>query len=111
MLQRIPFHPERILALCALLCVMSHSQSSYRVLVGYNQSAVNLNSDILATIELALEETRQAYLNSNIHVGLELAGAFFTSYTESGDIHVDWTRLQNPADGHMDELHTLRNRY
>lgn len=108
---RLSIHPIRILALCGLLCAMAHAQARYRVLVGYNQSAVNLNADILATIELAIEETNQAYINSNINVAVELAGAFFIPYTETGSIFTDQASLQNPTDGHMDILHTLRDRY
>lgn len=64
-----------------------------------------------ATIYLAVEETNQAYINSGINQRLRLAHFEEVSYTESGNIDTDVTRLQNPSDGYMDGVHTLRNTY
>jgi hypothetical protein len=60
-------------------------------------------------INLAMTETNQSYLNSGIAQQVNLVHTAEVSYTETGDIGVDLTRLQNPSDGYMDNVHTLRD--
>jgi len=64
-----------------------------------------------ATIYLALYETNQSYVSSNINQRLRLAHAEEVSYTESGVSTTDKTRLQNSSDTYMDNVHTLRNTF
>jgi len=64
-----------------------------------------------ATVYLALEETNQSYINSNINQRLRLAHMEEIAYTESGNSTTDKTRLQNPADGILDYVPTLRNTF
>ena len=66
---------------------------------------------MLATIYLALSEANQSYLNSNISQRLRLVHTEEVNYAESGNIQTDRDRLQNPSDGIMDNVPTLRNTY
>lgn len=88
--------------------------SDIDVLVAYTPDALTGagGADAMeATIYLAVEETNQSYINSGITQRLRLAHFEEVSYTESGDINTDVTRLQNPSDGYMDNVPTLRNTY
>ncbi len=64
-----------------------------------------------ALIILAVAETNQAYINSNMTTRVNLAGVYRTNYIESGDMLTDLTRLSTPNDGFMDEVHAVRNIY
>jgi len=63
------------------------------------------------TVYLAVAETNQSYLNSNINQRLRLAHVEEVSYTETGNSSTDLTRLQNGSDGFMDDVPTLRNTF
>jgi hypothetical protein len=60
------------------------SPVSISVIVAYTQSAKNSVADINATIQLAVAEANQAYVNSGIHIQLNLVGTFLFSYSEAG---------------------------
>ena len=66
--------------------------------------------EIATAIDLMVAETNMAYRNSaaNQRINLvaveELAG-----YTETQDLATDIGRLRNPSDGHMDEVHDIRD--
>jgi hypothetical protein len=62
-------------------------------------------------IDLAVAEANDAYANSLIPVTLNLVFRGEVTYTESGNVATDLTRLQNPGDGHMDAVHAWRNQY
>jgi hypothetical protein len=66
---------------------------------------------IEATVYLALYETNQSYVNSNVNQRLRLAHMEEVSYTESGVSSTDKAHLQNSSDGVLDNVHTLRNTY
>ena len=55
-------------------------------------------------------ETNQAYAASGVRQRLALAHRSEVAYTESGDSGVDLRRLSDPSDGHMDEVHAVRDR-
>jgi hypothetical protein len=69
------------------------------------------NDAMQGTIYLALAETNQSYLNSNINQRLRLAHFEEVSYTETGAFATDLARLQNGSDGFMDNVQTLRNTF
>ena len=54
------------------------------VLVAYTASAKSSVSDIDATIELAVAEANQSYVNSEINIKLNLVDSFQITYTETG---------------------------
>lgn len=54
------------------------------VLVAYTPSARGAVADIDATIQLAVAETNQSYVNSGINIRLNLVDSFQITYTEAG---------------------------
>jgi hypothetical protein len=66
---------------------------------------------IEAEMFLALEETNQSYINSNINQRLRLVHIEEINYAETGNTTTDRDRLQAPADGFLDNIHTLRNTF
>jgi len=81
-----------------------------RVLVLYTPAAQSSVSNIKNTIFLAIDETNQSFMNSNINYRVELAYAGLTDYTETNST-TDKNRFRNNNDGYMDEVHSLRNKY
>ena len=81
------------------------------VLVVYTPAAAAASANILAEIDLAVQETNDSYANSGITQRLRLVHAAQVTYAQSGDISTDLSRLRNAADGYMDEVHALRNTY
>ena len=63
-----------------------------------------------AEIDLRIAETNEAYAASGVRHRLELVARSEVPYIESGDPRVDFNRLVSPRDGHMDEVHALRER-
>jgi peptidyl-Asp metalloendopeptidase len=64
-----------------------------------------------ALIMLAVAETNQGYINSNMATRVNLVGVYRTNYIESGDMLTDLTRLRTTNDGFMDDIHGVRNFY
>lgn len=64
-----------------------------------------------ATVFLAVAETNQSYINSNINQRVRLAHVEEVSYTETGNSETDLNALQNAADGILDNVPTLRNTF
>ncbi len=62
-----------------------------------------------ALVNLAIAETNQAYLNSGAIQRVRLAGTAELAYTESGDMSNDLNRLRQASDGHLDQVHALRD--
>ena len=63
---------------------------------------------IEAEIDLWITETNQAYAASGVDLRLALVDRSEVAYTETGSRDVD--RLSDPSDGHLDEVHALRDR-
>ena len=63
-----------------------------------------------ARIDLRIAGTNQALAESNANVRVALAGRSEVNYTETGSGSLDLGRLADPSDGHMDEVHALRDR-
>ena len=81
------------------------------VLVVYTAAAAAASSDIMAEIQLAVDETNQSYANSGIIQRVRLVHAAQVNYTETGKSDRDLARLQNPNGGHLDEVHSMRDAY
>ena len=62
-------------------------------------------------VSVAVEKLQLALDNSDTKTSVELVHAAEIQYRESGNSSRDLRRLQNPKDGHMDEVHEWRNRY
>ena len=81
------------------------------VLVTYTASARSEAGNIDALIQLAFDETKRIYANSQIKPRLRLVHRYLTSYQESGNMKTDLARLRSPNDGYIDEVHVRRNLY
>jgi peptidyl-Asp metalloendopeptidase len=81
------------------------------VLVVYTATAAAASSDIMAEIQLAVDETNQSYSNSGINQKVRLVHAAQVDYTETGKSTEDLARLQNPNNGYLDDVHSMRNTY
>ena len=57
-----------------------------------------------AVITLAIEETNQAYLNSDAPVELRLVGTIETSHHDTGDMNDELVKLTVPGDGDLDDV-------
>ena len=62
-----------------------------------------------AAIELMIAEANQAYATSGVHQRLALVSLSEVPYTETSG-NQDLERIRDPSDGHLDELHALRDR-
>ena len=51
------------------------------------------------------------YLNSGLDLRLRLVHQAQTTYSPSGVLDTDLKRIKETADGHMDEVHDLRDQY
>ena len=65
---------------------------------------------VAAVIDLMVAETNQAYAASGIHHRLRLVERSEVAYTETVNPKVDIVRLADPSDGHLDEVHAVRDR-
>ena len=74
------------------------------------REAAGAAAAIEAEIDLMIAETNQAYATSGVHQRLALVGRSEVPYTETSSSSVDIFHLIDPDDGHMDEVHALRDR-
>ena len=65
---------------------------------------------VAAAIDLMIAETNEAYAASGVRQRLALVARSEVEYTEGTDLDVDIARLRNPSDGHLDEVHAMRDR-
>lgn len=64
-----------------------------------------------AVVDLLVLETNIAFENSGIYTSIRLVYRGETDYVESHDAVTEVTRLRQVADGHMDDVHVLRDQY
>ncbi len=83
---------------------------SIAVLVAYTPAAKTEAGNMGALIQLAIDETNQSYMNSNVTTRIALVHSYETTYVES-DVFTDLSRIRTPGDGFMDEVHSLRDQY
>ena len=65
---------------------------------------------IEAVTDLWIAEANQGFKASGVDHHLALVSRSGVAYNETGNSQVDISRLANPSDGHMDEVHALRDR-
>ena len=85
--------------------------STIDVLVVYTAAAASGSSNIMAEIQLGIDETNQSYADSGITQRVRLVHAAQVNYTETGKGDTDLTRLKNKSDGYLDEVHSMRDTY
>ncbi|NUO76121.1 MAG: hypothetical protein HOQ32_08920 [Lysobacter sp.] len=79
------------------------------MVVATNQAVSAYGGNMQSLIQLAVAESNQGYVNSNVGINLVLASYTTTSYTESGNFSTDLARFRGTSDGYMDNIHTTRN--
>lgn len=84
------------------------------VLVAYTPAAQSAHGDIPALAQLAVDQTNNTYGNSQVTgLSLNLVGTLAVNYAESGTMTAnrltDLVRLQDPADGFIDQVHAARS--
>ena len=91
----------------------SDANDPVQMLVVYTPAAVNAvggTSAMQALIGVSIAETNQGYVNSGVAHRVALAGTAEVSYSENG---FNWEtalgRLAGTSDGHMDDVHALRD--
>jgi len=94
-----------------------------RVLFAYTPKAKLTTPDIIGYTVGEVMKTNLAYANSGVNVSLSIALIYETNYSESYTEEICWNdglaytkttdlcRFQDNDDGHMDEVHLLRNTY
>lgn len=81
----------------------------YRVMVHWTSSAASASGNISALVDLAVAETNQGYVNSDVAIDVVLAHKSQVTYTQSGSFSTDLSRYRGTSDGYMDSIHTTRN--
>ena len=74
------------------------------------RAAAGGRAAIEASIDLSIAETNQALAVSGVRHRLRLVDRFEVAYDETGDALLDFWRVVGRSDGHLDELHALRDR-
>src|SRR5215211_6549206 len=86
------------------------------VMVVYTSRAVTAvggASAMNARVDLALQETNQSYINSNVNQRINLVYQGQVTYDEGAnpDFGITLDRITGKVDGHMDNIHALRDAY
>ena len=92
---------------------LTDPSSDIDVMVVYTataRAAAGGTDNMVALVYLSVAETNQSYFNSNLTHRVRLVHVTEVSYTESGNITTDLSRLRN-TDGFIDNVLTLRNTY
>jgi hypothetical protein len=94
-----------------------------RLMIAFTAQVESAAADIQSTIQNQVDDYNLANANSSVTSRVELARSYRTSYVESGaqathPDHSNWTtvpldlfRVQNSADGYMDDIPTQRDLY
>lgn len=89
--------------------------SVIKVVVAYTPDALKAaggtDEAIATTIALARAETNRGFANSAIPARLRIVASRKVDYPESGAAEIDLSRLENPADGFLDDILNLRRTY
>jgi hypothetical protein len=94
---------------------LSMGGATVDVLVVYTTKAKNAQggtASMQALVNLAIAETNQAYLQSQVGQRLRLVHqAELAGYTENGSFTTELSRLTNPGDGWIDDVHVWRDQH
>lgn len=102
----------QFILLLFLLSTSTSAQTIYKVLVAYTDAVEsNYGGNILGLVTLAVEETNQAYLNSDIDARVVLSRSVKTGYAGSGNTSTDVNALVAGTDPDIAILHDLRDEY
>lgn len=86
--------------------------NNVRIIIAYTPAAAVTAGNILTDSNLAIAQMNLTFANSEILAHeVSLARVFEVNYIESNSWDTDRDRFFYNGDGHMDEIHTLRNKY
>ena len=81
-------------------------------MVVYNAAAARaVGGNMVAWVQNAVDNTNKAYSNSSIDFRLRVVHLHEVDYVMSDKITIDLMRLRERSDGHMDEIHDLRDEH
>lgn len=112
--RRAPRHHSLCCSAVAALEPRRLLSSTIDVMVVYTPQALADAGSFAAIdnrIHRAIAETNFLLAQSGVNAGVRLVHEDEVNYTESGTLATDLGRLQNPADGYMDNVQALRARY
>jgi hypothetical protein len=78
------------------------------MVVATNDAIAAYGGDMQALAELAIAESNQGYINSNVGINMVLASYSTTSYATAG-MSTDLSRFRGTSDGYMDTIHATRD--
>jgi peptidyl-Asp metalloendopeptidase len=108
-----PDHPEEFKSLPVVamgpVADSGKAISTIRVMVVITSAAQAASGDASGLINLAIAETNRGYTNSGVEISMVKAGAYSTTYRESGSFSTDLARFRGTSDGYMDSFHSTRN--
>ena len=81
------------------------------LLIVYTDDVALNFSDIQNRMIMAVDMANLAYANSDVSIKLNLVGSEVINYNESNSAKTDLERLQKTNDGHIDEIHAMRDRF
>jgi hypothetical protein len=76
--------------------------------VATNDAIAAYGGNMQALVELAVAESNQGYVNSNVGINMVLASYSTTTYATAG-MSTDLSRFRGTNDGYMDNIHALRD--
>ena len=75
------------------------------------RSEAGSTADVEAAIATAVADTNLCYRKSLVPMQLRVVHMEEVSYTPTGQLNTDLSRLEGTNDGHIDNVHTLRDQY
>lgn len=78
------------------------------MVVATNDAITAYGGDMQALVELAVAESNQGYVNSNVGINMVLANYSTTTYATAG-MSTDLSRFRSTTDGYMDGIHATRD--
>jgi len=76
--------------------------------VATNDAVAAYGGDMAALVDLAVAESNQGYVNSNVGIDMVLASYSTTTYATAG-MSTDLSRFRGTSDGYMDGIHAIRD--
>ena len=76
--------------------------------VATNDAVAAYGGNMAALVDLAVAESNQGYVNSNVGINMVLASYSTTTYATAG-MSTDLSRFRGTNDGYMDNIHALRD--
>lgn len=98
----------------ALPATPADAPTTVDLLVVYTPAVASANggaAGVAALINAAIASANTSYAHSGVGLTLRLVHSAQISYTGSGNLSTDLTKLQSTSDGVMDQAHTLRDQY